>query len=177
MRKKFIVSVSNLKSGENRFFISFPSSLIETKDAEIPSSIEAQLILRRNGDRVDVKGEVDFLARFICSRCLVSFKREFKEKIEVEYRQEIFRPKGLKVDLTRIINQDYYSGDEIDLFPLIRDVVILALPMAPVCKPDCKGLCPICGKNLNEGECGCRREETPPWKEALKGLKVKLGKE
>ncbi len=174
MRKKFVVSVSNLKPGENPLTLSFPSSLIETKDAEIPGNIDAQLILRRNGDRIDVRGDVHFLAKLVCSRCLTNFKKEFREKIEVEYRQEIFRPKGLKVDLRRIINQDYYSGDEIDLFPLIRDTVILALPMAPVCKSDCKGLCPICGKNLNEGECGCKREETHPWKEMLKGIKEQI---
>lgn len=174
MRKKFIIPVSNLKPGENRFSFSVSSFLIDVKNVEILRNIEAQLLLRRDGDRVDVKGGIDFLARLFCSRCLISFEREFKERIEVEYRQDIFRPKGFKVDLRRIIDQDYYSGDEIDLFPLIRDVVILAIPMAPICKPDCKGLCYICGKNLNDGECGCKREETPAWKEALKKLKKTL---
>jgi uncharacterized protein len=53
------------------------------------------------------------------------------------------------------INRVYFEGDSIDLSIGIRDTLILAAPIAPVCKEDCKGICPQCGANLNQGKCGC----------------------
>ena len=50
----------------------------------------------------------------------------------------------------------------------------MALPMKPLCKPDCKGLCPSCGKDLNLGACGCTHETIDPRWEALKALKEKV---
>jgi uncharacterized protein len=55
------------------------------------------------------------------------------------------------------------GGDEVDLEPLVRDAVLLELPQAPLCSPTCLGLCPTCGKNLNEGPCGCERPQDPRW--------------
>ena len=49
----------------------------------------------------------------------------------------------------------------------------LALPVKPLCRPDCRGLCPECGKNLNEGACGCSRDSGDPRLAALRQLKVK----
>ena len=61
----------------------------------------------------------------------------------------------------------------INLEGLLWEEFVLALPVHPLCKPDCKGLCPDCGKNLNEGSCSCRRDEGDPRLAALRGLKVK----
>ena len=55
------------------------------------------------------------------------------------------------------------SDDTIDLAPLVRDTVVLELPMAPLCREDCAGLCPQCGANRNEGECGCVAPRDPRW--------------
>ena len=60
--------------------------------------------------------------------------------------------------------EEVYTGKEIDLDPLLREQVLLALPGYPVCREDCKGLCPVCGTNLNERECGCdRKPKDPRW--------------
>ena len=55
------------------------------------------------------------------------------------------------------------DGDDLDLEPLVHDAVLLELPQAPLCRPDCGGLCPLCGANRNEGDCGCRPEPDPRW--------------
>lgn len=65
------------------------------------------------------------------------------------------------------------GAPEINLAGLLWEEFVLALPVRPLCKPDCKGLCPDCGKNLNEGPCSCVREEGDPRLAALRGLKVK----
>jgi uncharacterized protein len=54
------------------------------------------------------------------------------------------------------------EGD-IDLAPLVRDAIVLELPMAPLCREDCAGLCPQCGANRNEGDCGCVAPRDPRW--------------
>jgi uncharacterized protein len=55
------------------------------------------------------------------------------------------------------------AGDELDLEPLARDAVLLELPLAPLCRPDCLGLCPQCGTNWNQGPCQCRPAGDPRW--------------
>ncbi len=55
------------------------------------------------------------------------------------------------------------SDDTIDLGPLVRDAIVLELPSAPLCRPDCRGLCPHCGADRNEGECDCVAPTDPRW--------------
>jgi|SRR5271165_1690076 len=64
--------------------------------------------------------------------------------------------------------------DEVDLEPLVHDAVLLELPPAPLCRPDCRGLCPACGANRNEAECGCEPSRDPRWG-ALDVLRVPGG--
>ena len=62
------------------------------------------------------------------------------------------------------------EGDELDLDELIYSDIILLTPTKFLCKEDCKGLCPTCGKNLNEGDCACAKQQTDPRLEALRQL-------
>jgi uncharacterized protein len=62
-------------------------------------------------------------------------------------------------------------GDQIDVEPLVRDAVLLELPLAPLCREDCAGLCPVCGANRNEGDCGHKPDERDPRWAALDQLK------
>src|SRR4051812_41367004 len=62
----------------------------------------------------------------------------------------------------RDADREYFNGRTIDLDPIVREQVLLALPAAVVCRDDCKGLCPKCGQDLNEAECGCERKVVDP---------------
>ena len=55
------------------------------------------------------------------------------------------------------------ADDFVDLGPLVRDAIVLELPMAPLCRDDCAGLCAVCGADRNEGECGCVAPRDPRW--------------
>ena len=55
------------------------------------------------------------------------------------------------------------EGDLLDLGPMVRDAVVLELPLAPLCRQDCRGLCPECGSDLNAGDCGCEGPRDPRW--------------
>jgi uncharacterized protein len=67
------------------------------------------------------------------------------------------------------------ADDEVDLEPLVRDAVLLELPRAPLCRPNCLGLCPTCGANRNEEACGCEAPRDPRWG-ALDVLRVPTGR-
>jgi uncharacterized protein len=62
------------------------------------------------------------------------------------------------------VDEETYSGKVIDLDPAVREQILLSIPSYPVCRESCKGLCPVCGSNLNDGDCGCdRRTPDPRW--------------
>ena len=97
-----------------------------------------------------------------CSRCLT----DIQQPLQVDFTElYAFNPdqqteSGLMVPET----------GKIDLAPLIRDEFLLAIPLNSLCKPDCKGLCPVCGENLNEKDCGHSQLPIDPRLEELKKL-------
>jgi DUF177 domain-containing protein len=71
-----------------------------------------------------------------------------------------------------LADEETYAGKEIDLKPAMREQILLQIPAPPLCAEDCKGLCPRCGKDLNEGECGCDRAVMDPRWTALKAIQL-----
>ncbi|MCK9345377.1 MAG: DUF177 domain-containing protein [Candidatus Pacebacteria bacterium] len=102
-----------------------------------PLRIKADIFKITNAVTVDVA--LHTFTTLTCSRCLKEFDVDFAKDLKLNYQVE-------KTD--RII----------DLTPDIRQEILLDYPIKPLCKPDCRGLCLCCGKNLNEAECGCKRD-------------------
>jgi len=100
-----------------------------------------------------VNGTVSGLMVMSCARCLKPFRSEFRLDV-----LELFVPGAAALD-------DEYPVHEgaIDIEPMIRDAVLLSMPFAPLCKPDCLGLCERCGGDRNLGECVCQPEADPRW--------------
>jgi uncharacterized protein len=100
-----------------------------------------------------------------CSRCLTPVDG----LIEVEVR-EVFEDSAT---LDAGTEGEIYPlhQDELDLEPMVRDAVLPELPAVPLCRPDCAGLCPVCGENRNETACDCTLEEADPRWSALRELK------
>lgn len=107
-----------------------------------------------------------------CARCA----EDFKEPTDRAFRL-VMAPKSVGMDSDPGLRADdlefsLYEGDEIDLGPLIREQLLLALPTRPLCREDCRGLCPHCGINLNRGECGCETAQPDPRFAVLRSLKI-----
>jgi uncharacterized protein len=85
--------------------------------------------------------------------------------------RELYRPRNGAVGDDE--DEDTYplTGEQLDLAPLVRDALLLSLPLAPLCRPDCAGLCPVCGAELAEGPCGCDTTPTDPRWSALDDLR------
>ncbi len=69
-------------------------------------------------------------------------------------------------------DEEAYTGKVIDLEPILREQMLLALPSYPVCREACRGLCPVCGANLNDRDCGCDRHVPDPRWAGLKNVKL-----
>lgn len=112
---------------------------------------------------VFVDGTVESQLRLECVRCLEPFA--FPVTLELA---ELFRMPGTEVrpDAIYAMSED----GEIDLAPLIREHAWLAIPMKHLCDPECKGLCPHCGVNLNTDSCTCEEEHVDPRLAPLKEL-------
>jgi uncharacterized protein len=106
---------------------------------------------------MEVSGQVGSRWQGECRRCLRAVTGDLVADV-----RELYRPRvaGESDDADE---ETYPLGaDQLDLRPLARDAVLLNLPLAPLCRPDCAGLCPTCGADLNDGPCPCRPPATDP---------------
>lgn len=106
---------------------------------------------------VHVTGHISGTMRVKCRRCLVRQSSDLEVTIDVRLEPDLEtwdEAPGLYTLDARL--------EEIDLLPAVREELLLALPAYPVCRPDCLGLCPICGRDLNMNDCGCHKETTDP---------------
>lgn len=113
----------------------------------------------RFGKRVLVEGSAKISVTVICSRCL----KDTSLPLDLFFREEYIpvedSGKGSEQELTnRDLDLSYYANDELDITELVKEQILLAVPMKPLCREDCPGLCTFCGKDLNSGPCGCRKE-------------------
>lgn len=121
-------------------------------------------------------GELDAPVETECVRCLEPFVLKVHEKLDLLYlpHSDNVGPKRVKDEELELSEKDlavsFYRDDQIDLAHMIREQVYLALPMKPLCKDECRGLCPECGTNLNLSSCSCVRDTLDPRLATLKTL-------
>ncbi|MFZ3062258.1 MAG: DUF177 domain-containing protein [Actinomycetota bacterium] len=131
---KLEVDIPAIKKGEERI--------------ELAKAPRLDLGLRNVGNRILASGSLRGEVFLDCSRCLIRFKYPMEIGISELFRKPgEFREEKLPVEEERafaIVN------DEIDLAPMAEQAMLLFLPMKPLCKQVCKGLCPVCGENLNK---------------------------
>ena len=121
------------------------------QEIEIKDGISIELDIYNTQDSFVVEGKIETILILTCSRCLEKY--EDAKKIDVS---------------EEVLKSDMEDREELFIDEIIVDNIILSLPMKPLCSEDCKGLCPICGQNLNEGECDCEVENIDPRLEKLK---------
>jgi uncharacterized protein len=140
---------------QKEFLIELKSSDIKIeKNIIIDDYIKISLILTKEKETVVIaQGNISGNVLLECSRCLEEFKYRINNNFTVIFKEK----KSLKKD---DIETDVlpYENNIIDLFEFIRQTIIIEIPMKPLCKNNCAGLCPVCGKNLNRESCNCHVE-------------------
>ena len=130
----------------------------EPEDCRIEGPVEITGKILCTGEAYRLTGCVRCKRNAVCDRCLEHFSAEESYAFDEEVRRTDDES-GLSI-----------VDDKMDISPLIRDTLLAAQPIHNVCRPDCLGLCPKCGANLNAGECGCDRAVPDPRLAALEQL-------
>jgi uncharacterized protein len=151
-----------------------------TQVGDLATSGSAEVIHEHRGPK-DIVADIRLRGHFAgsfqvpCARCI--------EPVEIPLAAEfdlIFRPLGADADVPeRSITASeteigYYQGDSLLLEDVLREQVLLSLPVRTLCKPDCKGLCPRCGANRNLQPCSCDEGPSDPRWEALTDLRSRI---
>jgi len=124
---------------------------------------------------IRLTGRLETELEITCARCLAPVALPVARSFDL-----LYRPLGADAGQEELSVTDaeaeigYYQGEGLLLEDTLREQILLAVPLKTVCRQDCRGLCPQCGKNLNEGACSCTDEvEDPRWA-ALKEIRSKL---
>ena len=146
----------------------------------IETSGRADLVEEHHGKHkiiqdIRIRGKLATSLESNCARCLEPLTQDVNREFDL-----LYRPQGSDAGRDEMSVTDaeaeisYYEGEGLGLDEVVREQVLLAVPLKVTCREDCKGLCPHCGKNLNEGQCSCAVEiEEPRWA-ALKEIRSKL---
>jgi len=141
------------------------------REYHLEGAVNVSVSYYRAGTELFFAGDLKTTTRAVCARCA----EEFEVAGDRPFRY-VLSPKAIGYDDDNLRAEDLefslYEGDEVDLSPLIREQVLLALATRPLCQEDCRGLCPHCGVNLNGTTCECRIESLDPRLEALRSLKL-----
>ncbi len=134
--------------------------------------VKAELDIQQSGEEYFCQGEVEATVWQECSRCLREFEARIRNKMEfIICSESLYTARTSRA----IDDEDYVffqgPGVQADLTDIVKQTIILAVGMKPLCSEDCRGLCPNCGVNLNEQSCRCTAERIDPRWEELKKLR------
>lgn len=175
-RIDFIVLLSKVPpEGEVRSFgISRPSEAGIELAVPLEGPISAEFEIRRLGSELQVEGTVRATVRLQCSRCLAPFSFPVLGKVEAAF--------GPPAQVREAEHQHELAEDELEVEPLagggadlrgiIAEQIHLNLPLKPLCREDCPGICPRCGRPGGTADCGCAPAAGDPRWEALRKLTI-----
>ncbi len=124
--------------------------------------LTGSFLATRISEGVYLSGELNSRIGQQCVRCLEDAEITLKLKID----ELFYSPPGSALEGAYVVGENGY----IDLAPLVRELALLDVPIQPLCKPDCQGLCMECGQNLNQSDCGCVEDDIDPRLSVLKEL-------
>jgi uncharacterized protein len=128
----------------------------ETVESDtIISPIKAKLKIMKIASEVIVKGEVVADIKLQCSRCIKDFEHELSVPVDVVYHPlDELKGEERHEIMSGELDMDFYSGDEMDIMTLMKEQILLNIPMKPLCSDLCKGICRTCGNETKEGHSG-----------------------
>jgi uncharacterized protein len=150
----FIINLGTLPAGSASLEVGATALDLELSPEEWPEAIRADLDLDRTGDLVAVRGRIQARARLECVRCLEIFDLPVTVSMTV-VADRAGAARGHEEELEANDYMKFHDGRQLDLRTEAREALLLELPITPHCREECRGLCPRCGANLNEGPCGC----------------------
>lgn len=153
----FVVHVAsmrrNIGARENRYCVGEIADLSCSGSAvPVGADVEADVVLESISGAISVTGSVRAPWVGTCRRCLSTASGDLDIRV-----RELYTSHGDGDETYPLVD------DTVDLEPMVRDAVLLELPLVPLCRVDCRGLCPNCGAALDDGDCGCQAPPDPRW--------------
>lgn len=143
-----------------------------SEDFRIVAPVRFGADLTKDAQKVRLVGRVQSALELTCSRCLEPYAIPVDSPFDLLFlpASESAAAGDEEIEADDV-GVSYYRDDVIDLADVIREQFYLALPMKPLCREDCRGLCPVCGVNRNVELCSCQTEWVDPRMDALRSLK------
>ncbi len=138
-------------------------------EAALADDVKVEFELRNESGTIHATGEVETRLSLTCGRCLSDFHRRVRTTVSVEFvtdssdHEEPFEEKIYLLE---------FDGKKVNLAEPVRQDLVLHVPMQPLCREDCRGLCSVCGADLNEEDCGHDQKSIDPRLEALQDIEL-----
>ena len=167
------IEVESLTERGKPFDLSYAQGELSLEDEHARLAGDARVWGRadRRRDQIRVRGEIQTAVELPCDRCLAPAP----VPVNVEFAALFGPPEESAAEAKELSDEDLdfsaYEGGAIDLDAVVREQILLALPLRQLCRDECKGLCPACGADLNTQTCECPPGDTDPRWAALKDLK------
>jgi uncharacterized protein len=177
-----LLDLRGFRSGTDEVIRQFAPGAFELagEDFRIVTPVQLTARLTKDNEKVRLVGRLQTMLEADCGRCLDPLTIPVDANLDVLFLPELDQTHaasaggGKDDDEAEVREADtgvsFYKNDTIDLGEIMRDEFYLAVPMKPLCRPDCRGLCAVCGVNRNRETCSCRPEWVDPRMEPLKKL-------
>lgn len=152
-----------------------PSEVGDAGDAyRVAAPVHLVFEIQKDKDRFRLVGTVETELELSCGRCLEPFRLPVAGPFDLRYLPASAASTEAEQEVAdEDLETSFYSDDQIDLNELLHEQFYLALPMKPLCREDCRGLCPQCGTNLNTGTCSCDTSWQDPRLAALRDVRTR----
>jgi uncharacterized protein len=149
-----------------------PEQVAVDEDFRVIAPVSLAFEIFKDGERFRLAGRVQTLLELPCSRCVEPFATPVDALFDLRYQPQAENTGEGDLEIAEDdLTTAFYQHDEIDLAQLLREQFYLSLPMKPLCRENCGGLCPVCGTNLNRGACACTHAWEDPRLAALRELR------
>lgn len=145
----------------------------EPDGLRLAGPLTGRLQVMPTGRKIIVRGSVQAPLLVECARCLENFEYPAREDIFVVFTAQAENDDEEELRAEEL-TQEVFSGEEIELWPIIEEHLVLGLPFKLLCSEDCRGLCLKCGKNLNQDACECEKASGHPGFAGLNKIRDQL---
>jgi uncharacterized protein len=181
VRRIFVlITLQELQLHSVRFTVDIPAGEIAFDNKVTQSSVlhaegVAELVSYSLGD-IRLRGNLQVTVAAPCDRCLEPVALPIQDAFDLVYTPASEAAEGGEEEIDdAAVEVGFYEGNGIQLNDVLREVILLALPMQLVCNEGCKGICPICGQNRNQRECACQTAAADDRWNKLKDLRTEIG--
>jgi len=173
------ISLQQLEQRPVRFDVEIPAGELEydskLKQASALHAEGKAALLNHSLGEIRVEGKLNVTMQATCDRCLEMADFPIDNQFDLLYMPAELTKRGEDEIDQAGIEVGYYEGNGLALSDILREVVLLALPMQLVCSEGCKGICAVCGQNRNQRDCGCHAEALDDRWSKLKALRAEVG--